>query len=528
MPPAQSTLITYAVFNHNLPAQRILKLLSQESIGITMKTAVIIYPHQLYHPHPLIAPDRHHILVEEPLFFGDTIYPAKFHKLKLMMHRATMKRYQADHLDGYSTNYIDYHSITHRDSIFKKLSDDGFTSLHIIDPTDEILTRRIHKYSAQYNLDLTLHNSPNFVTTPAQIEDYFAHNKYFQTDFYIWQRKRLHILLENDNRPVGGKWTYDSDNRKKLPKAVTLPSHPKTTHNPYITEARAYIEANFPDNYGKTDNFIYPTSHAEAQQALQQFLHIKVNNYGPYQDAITTRGDFLFHSLLSAPLNIGLLSPQHIIDATLDYYHDHITTVTLTSVEGFIRQIIGWREFMRAVYLRDGATQRTRNFFDHHRTLSSAWYKGTTGIPPIDDTIHKLNTHAYAHHIERLMILGNMMTLCEIHPDEVYRWFMEMFIDSYDWVMVPNVYGMSLYADGGMITTKPYISSSNYIRKMSDYKKAAWMDTWDGLYWRFIHKHRDFFGGNARLAMMTSHLKRMPADKLQAHINNAEAFLTTL
>lgn len=493
-----------------------------------MKTAVLIYPHQLYHPHPLINADRHHMLIEDPLFFGDSIYPARFHKLKLMLHRASMKRYQAEKLDGYSSQYVEYGEIDSLDFIFQMLSEDGFEAVEVIDPTDYILDLRIRKYCEQHGLQLTVHDSPNFVTTPQQLDEYFADNKYFQTDFYIWQRKRLRILLENDDSPVGGKWTYDSDNRKKLPKDVQLPDAPSPTENDYVREARDYVEEHFADNVGESDCFLYPTSHEEAEQVLHAFLAEKLDKFGPYQDAITTRGTFLFHSLLSAPLNIGLLSPQGIIDATLDYYHDHADTVTLSSVEGFIRQIIGWREFMRAVYLRDGSAQRNRNFFDHQRDLSEAWYTGETGIAPVDDTIEKLNTYAYAHHIERLMILGNMMTLCEIHPDAVYRWFMEMFIDSYDWVMVPNVYGMSLYADGGMITTKPYISSSNYIRKMSDYKKADWMPIWDGLYWRFIHKHRDFFAGNPRLAVMTSHLKRMSDKTLQAHLNKSGDFLDGL
>ncbi len=494
-----------------------------------MKTAILIYPHQLYSPHPLVNPDHHHVLIEEPLFFGDRVYPAKFHKLKLMLHRATMKRYQAEKLADYSNEYIEYRKIDRLDFVFKKLSDDGFEAIQVVDPTDYILDLRIRKYCERYDLHLTVHDSPNFVTTPAQIESYFSNNrKYFQTDFYIWQRKRLRILLENDDSPVGGKWTYDSDNRKKLPKKIALPDKPMITDNDYVREARDYVEKNFADNYGETDGFVYATSHDEAERVLKTFLDIKLNNYGPYQDAITTRDDFVFHSLLSAPLNIGLLSPQQIVDATVDYYHDHSDSVNLSSVEGFIRQVIGWREFMRAIYIRDGSAQRNRNFFNHQRQLSDKWYTGDTGIAPVDDTIKKLNTYAYGHHIERLMILGNIMTLCEIDPDAVYRWFMEMFIDSYDWVMVPNVYGMSLYADGGMITTKPYISSSNYIRKMSDYKKADWMPIWDGLYWRFIHKHKSFFAGNPRLAMMTSHLKRMNDDTLQTHLDTAEDFLDNI
>ena len=183
---------------------------------------------------------------------------------------------------------------------------------------------------------------------------------------------------------------------------------------------------------------------------------------------------------------------------------------------------------MRAVYLLKEDQERKANFFKHTRRLPSSFYKGTTGLDPVDIVIKRLGQHAYAHHIERLMVLGNAMLLCEIDPTEVYRWFMEMFIDAYDWVMVPNVYGMSQHADGGLITTKPYISSSHYIRKMSDFPEGDWCEIWDGLYWRFIHKHRDFFDQNPRMKVMTNQLDRMGKARLSAHLTVANRFLDSL
>jgi len=235
---------------------------------------------------------------------------------------------------------------------------------------------------------------------------------------------------------------------------------------------------------------------------------------------------FLFHSLLTASLNIGLLTPDQVVERTLAFAEDH--RVPLNALEGFIRQIIGWREFMRAVYLLKQDQERKTNFFKHTRRLPSSFYTGTTGLDPVDIVIKRLGQYAYAHHIERLMVLGNAMLLCEIDPTEVYRWFMEMFIDAYDWVMVPNVYGMSQHADGGLITTKPYISSSHYIRKMSDFPEGDWCEIWDGLYWRFIHKHRDFFDQNPRMKVMTNQLDRMGKARLSAHLTVANRFLDSL
>ncbi len=493
-------------------------------------SAVLIYPHQLYEKHPAIHKDHLHLLIEDLLYFKDSRYPMRYHKQKLMLHRASMKRY-ADEVLGagrYQYRYIEHQEIDDRlGYVFKMLADEGITTIHVADPTDYLLERRIRRYCKQYQLTLKWYDSPNFVTSKATLlsfwDDKDAHD-YFQTDFYIWQRKRLGLLLTDEGAPIGGKWTYDSDNRQKLKKDVTVPDAPSDFDNAYIQEARQYVETHFSDHVGQTDHFIYPTNHAEAKTYLDDFMAQKMDDYGTYQDAITNRAPFLFHSLLSSSINSGLLNPMQVVEAALAYY-DENDQARLASVEGFIRQIIGWREFMRAVYIKDGTTQRRDNFWGNNRDLSSAWYEGTFGIPPIDDAIQKAQTYAYNHHIERLMLVGNLMLLSEIHPDEVYRWFMDMFIDAYDWVMVPNVYGMSQYADGGLITTKPYISSSNYVRKMSDYKKGDWCDTWDGLYWRFIAKHEDFFKSNPRLAMMTSHLKRMSDETFEAHQKHANKFL---
>jgi deoxyribodipyrimidine photolyase-related protein len=225
-------------------------------------------------------------------------------------------------------------------------------------------------------------------------------------------------------------------------------------------------------------------------------------------------------------LNVGLLTPLQIIDSVLEYAKQN--DIPLNSLEGFIRQIIGWREFIRGIYVAKGTEERNRNFFQHKRKIPSSFYDGTTGIIPIDTTIRKLLKTGYAHHIERLMILGNFMLLCEFDPDEIYRWFMELFIDAYDWVMVPNVYGMSQFADGGLMSTKPYISSSNYLRKMSNYKKAQWQEIWDALYWRFIDKHREVFNKNIRMKFMVSMYDKMLTEKKEKFIIIADNYFKSL
>jgi deoxyribodipyrimidine photolyase-related protein len=249
-------------------------------------------------------------------------------------------------------------------------------------------------------------------------------------------------------------------------------------------------------------------------------------DFGAYEDAIVAENSILHHGVLTPLLNVGLLTPKEIIDTCLVYAEEN--NIPINSTEGFVRQIIGWREFIRGMYESRGSEERTRNFWNFKKKMPASFYDGTTGIDPFDQTLKKVLHTGYCNHIERLMILGNCMLLCEIDPDEVYRWFMELFIDAYDWVMVPNIYGMSQFADGGLFATKPYIGGSNYIMKMGNYKKGDWEDIWDGLFWRFMHIHRNFFEQNPRLGMLVGMFDKMSPDKKEQHLRNADEFLAQL
>jgi deoxyribodipyrimidine photolyase-related protein len=259
---------------------------------------------------------------------------------------------------------------------------------------------------------------------------------------------------------------------------------------------------------------------------LQEFFQTRFEEFGKYEDAIVQNEKWLHHSLLTPLLNVGLLSPSFVIDETLKYAAEH--QIPQNSLEGFIRQIVGWREFIRAVYELKGTEERTKNFWGFKRKIPESFWKGETGILPIDLTIKKVLETGYCHHIERLMVLGNFMLLCEFDPEEVYRWFMELFIDSFDWVMVPNVYGMSQFADGGIMSTKPYISGSNYLMKMSDYPKGDWQPVWDSLFWHFMDKQRAFFLGNPRLGMLVRTFDKMSVEKKEEHLIRADLYLNSL
>ncbi|MDP1843906.1 MAG: cryptochrome/photolyase family protein [Sediminibacterium sp.] len=490
-----------------------------------MSTVGIIFPHQLFEESILLNHCKTIYLVEEWLFFKQF----NFTKHKIVFHRASMKFYESQlKLKNINTVYIDaVDELSDIRVLIPHLKSKGVTTIEYIDTTDCWLEKRI-RAAAESAFKLVQHPSPLFLNPSEELATYFRGRKrMFQTDFYKSQRFGRNILMEDGKNPVGGKLTFDEENRLKYPKDKKAPVTVFVQPNAFYKEAITYTEKNFANNYGTLSNqFVYPTTFTESKQWLQTFLTERFEEFGAYEDAIVVKEHFLHHSILTPMLNVGLLTPQTIVDAALNYAKQHKTPIN--SVEGFIRQIIGWREFIRAVYELKGSEERTKNYWKFTRKIPASFWKGNTGIEPIDATIKKILETGYCHHIERLMVLGNFMLLCEFDPDEVYCWFMELFIDAYDWVMVPNVYGMSQFADGGLMATKPYISGSNYLNKMSDYKKGDWQNTWDGLFWRFMHTHRDFFLQNPRLGMLVRSFDKMAPEKQALHINNAEVYLKGL
>ena len=485
-----------------------------------MKKIGLVFPHQLYKNSTLVQACEKIYLIEDDLYFNQY----KFHKQKLVLHRASMK-YYADYIaDKTSVTYIQPTDKVSLESILEK---NQKNQIHYFISDDYLLGKRINRFIKKYNVESIQYENPNFINTQKEVADLLkVQKKYLMASFYSESRKRHKILLEDDNKPVGGKWSFDADNRKKVPKGTPIPKYKHPTENKYIAEAKDYVENNFKSNYGDINSFYYPITHQKAEEHLDQFIQERFVLFGDYEDAIVTEEHWLWHSILTPMLNIGLLCPKQIINKVLKAHSaQHFP---LNSLEGFIRQILGWREFIRGIYTLDGVKQRTTNHFGYSRKIPKSFWTGSTGIVPIDKTIKKLLKTGYSHHIERLMIMGNFMMLCEFDPDEVYRWFMEMYVDAYDWVMVPNVYGMTQYADGGLMTTKPYCSGSNYILKMSDYKKGEWCKTWNALYWRFIYVNQEEFAKNRRMSMMVNLARKMEGPKMDEQLKIAEEFLSSL
>lgn len=456
----------------------------------------ILYPHQLFQDISQLK-NKTVLLIEEPLFF--TQY--RFHIQKLVLHRASMKYYE-EYLKSNNISVLYFED----ESYFKTYGD---SEVYIYDVADDWLLKKIQKNF----LNLSILESPNFLNPNDS-------NKFFHK-YYINRRKDLKLFIDENQKPFGNKWSFDTENRNKLPKNNVLPLS-FSYSNRFVDEAKKYC-GKF-ESIGICKEFYYPITFDEAFANLNYFLQNKFENYGTYQDAIVKEKSFLYHSNISSSLNIGLLSLNDIIKSVAK------EDVPYNSKEGFIRQIIGWREFMHTIYKSSHVSLRTSNYFHFTKKISLKLISGNSGLMPLDDCIKKLSYTGYNHHIERLMILGNIFLLLEIKPNDVYEFFMANYIDAYDWVMVGNVYGMSGFSDGGSITTKPYISSSNYIIKMSsDYKKSeSWSTIWDGLYWRFLDKYKDLFQNNHRMKMQLALLQKMDTGKLQNHKNKAESFIKSI
>lgn len=403
-----------------------------------------------------------------------------FNKKKLVLHRASMKKHYAS-MKG-TKQYIEFKKVK---DVYSKLKN---SKVFVFDPNDAILMNELISKSNSTKFELLVHPSPGFILTTEEALEYGkGKKKYVNSAFYKMMRKKTGYLMTKNNSPIGGKWSFDQLNRKRLSPKMNIPNIPCEKEDKHIKEAINYVDKHFKNNYGESENFFYPTDRKEALTWLRHFINKRVEHFGPYQDFIAKDQDFLFHSILSSSINIGLLTPKEVCESVIDAYEKKKTS--LASCEGFVRQVISWREYVRMIYLTHGS--QNPNFFNQRRNINKKFYDGTTGISILDNEIQKAVKTAYSHHIVRLMVFANCMTMLGLKPEDMFTWFSELFIDAYDWVMWANVYGMGTYADGGMTMSRPYISSSNYLKNMSDYPKGEWMRQFDSLYYAFLGKHED-------------------------------------
>ena len=417
-------------------------------------STLLILPNTLFNKKYIPKEVKEIVIWEHPHFFTEY----KYNKKRLVLNRAALRHYYDKIKDSYSTTYVEYgekHRLPKEYIYF--------------DPVDRIKLPP----GGGKKID-----SPNFLLSTELIQEYRKKTKsFFFNGFYMWSKLKLNIIPSIKSQ--------DSKNRKTVPKGLPIPQLPSlgTIDKTYINNAESYVERNFPNNYGSSGGLNFPVTHATATRWLSQFITKKLKKFGDYQDYTLKDENYMFHSCLSSSINMGLLNPSDII-LKLSKIKE---TIPLNSYEGLIRQYF-WREYQRYcyVYLNEWHGE---NYFGSKGKLSKKWYDGTTGIDPVDDSIKEAFKTGYLHHIRRLMIVANYMNLSGVNHEQGRRWFTEFALDSYDWVMYQNI-DMGFFASGGKTSRKPYISSSNYVIKMSNYRKGPWSDAWDKLYKKFIQKNK--------------------------------------
>ncbi|TVR41804.1 MAG: hypothetical protein EA402_12750 [Planctomycetota bacterium] len=436
----------------------------------------------------------------------------RVHKHKVVLFFAAMRHY-AQELEkaGFPLFYRRLPASAAGPDFWQVLAEQMQTAhadcLRLVQPADRFFRRLLEQQACARGWQISYIPNPGFLTSDEVFSQWAQGRRLHAADFYRFQRQRLGLLLDQAGGPLGGRWSFDPDNRKPLPKGMAVPPLPQLQPTTILRQVQAMVARQFPDHPGVVEDFWLPVTRRQALIWFRDFLDHRLEHFGPYEDALPEREEILFHSVLTPVLNLGLMTPAEVVEAVAAH------PAPLASREGFIRQIIGWREFIRGIDLLHGDQQAKANHFHHHRQLSAAWWQGRTGVPPWDHALDMVRRRAWCHHIQRLMVLGNALTLCEIAPRAAYDWFMAGFCDSADWVMGPNVYGMALFSDGGIFATKPYLCGSNYLRKMGGWSAGPWCDGVDGLYWAFIGKHRQEFLANPRMAQAVRGYDRLSAER---------------
>jgi deoxyribodipyrimidine photolyase-related protein len=437
----------------------------------------ILFPTQLFELKyiPKEYHEHNFYLIEHEKFYGITD-GYNFNKKKIMLHKSSCLAYVDEMKSKINIKYVS--SYPDIDAKNKQVA--------MFDTVDKHINNEINAFYKKMDIKIDMIDSPNFMTNIENLKIYYdknkEHKRFFHHGFYNFQLK-LHDI------PYIKK-SYDSENRNAIPMNEKIPNMPKENDNKYIDVAIKFVNKKFKNNYGNTKYFYLPITHKESKAWLNIFMKKKMENFADYQDAIVPEEPFLYHSVISAIMNIGLLNPDYVIKMITVAYEEK--KISIKDYEAFIRQIIGWREYQRFIYLFLEEKIVTKNYFNNNGKLTKHWYDGTLGILPVDDAIKMAFEYGYLHHIMRLMIMCNFMNLSGIHPDEVYKWFMEFSTDSYEWVMIGNVYSMGMWSDGGITMRKPYFSSDNYIQNMTGgrYDSGEWNIIWKSMYYMFLLKNK--------------------------------------
>ena len=459
------------------------------------------------------------------------------HKAKVALFLSAMRHFAIElEEQQYPLTYIKESTLSIVEILSEQLKKKGVKRLVCTEPGEWRLKIAIEQLAQDLNIDLDMREDNHFYCSHQEFLTWATGKKELRLEyFYRLMRKTHHILVDANGDPEGGQWNFDQDNRKPYPKKgpgiIDAPS--SFVPDEITQEVMAYVVKTYPDHPGSLENFNWPVTRKQALEALDYFVEYRLRNFGIFQDAMWTDTPFGWHSILSSSLNLKLLNPREVVNAVLVAWKKY--SLDLSDVEGFIRQILGWREFVRGMYYLDMPKMAQDNFYEHKRKLPAWYWTGQTKMACMQDAIGQTLQYGYAHHIQRLMVTGNFALLAEILPSEVCDWYLAIYVDAIEWVELPNTAGMALFANGGRFTSKPYIASGAYIKRMSNYcssckykpdvrfgETACPVTT---LYWNLLIKHRSQFESSPRTKLMTANLKRISDADQQLIVEHAQHLL---
>lgn len=446
----------------------------------------------------------------------------------------------AKHLEhkGFNVSYLKITDKQNRQSLSENLlmviDKNKIEKFEYQQPDEYRLDAQLKNFCSSLKIPSEVYSTEHFFTDRNELKLFFEGKKQFLMEsFYRYMRKK-HDILMNESEPEGGKWNYDHENRKPVPKNEKIPDSLFFKHN--VSEIVAEINKAGCKHFGhiEEENFLWPINRDESLLLIDYFCKNLLQNFGTYQDAMVSDNWYLFHSRISFAMNTKMISPKEVIERVLNEYRNN-KNISISQTEGYIRQILGWREYMRGIYWAKMPEYATLNYFKHENKLPDWFWTGKTKMNCLSKTIGQSLTHAYAHHIQRLMITGNIALLLQANPSYVDEWYLGVYIDAIEWVEITNTRGMSQFADGGIVGTKPYISSSNYIHKMSNYCVGCYYQKekkhgdkacpFNSLYWNFYEQHRSLLEKNPRIGMMYITLNKMDNEEKQKIINQAKLYI---
>ena len=479
------------------------------------------------------------------ILFCEVIEEATYvqhHPKKIAFIFSAMRHFAKElQAEGYRIRYVTLEDPNNTGSfsgeVERALHDHDCQQIVVTEPGEWRVAEMFAKWSTQLKVPVTLLKDDRFLCSITEFQRWSKDKKQLRMEFFYREmRKKYKILLEEDGTPCGGHWNYDQQNRKKLNKKITLPNRPTHAQDQLTQSVLKLVSQRFSHHFGDIDGFDFAVTRKQALLELDYFLEQCLPVFGDYQDAMLTGEPYLYHSRLSAYINVGLLFPLEICQRAETQFRNH--HAPLNAVEGFIRQIMGWREFVRGLYWQFMPEYRELNYLNASRPLPAFYWGKPTQLFCVSEAVRHTQQHAYSHHIQRLMITGNFALLAGINPTEVCQWYLEVYVDAFEWVELPNTLGMALFADGGKMGSKPYAASGKYIQRMSNFCKSCQYDPnltigenacpFNSLYWNFMGTHRSLLHGNPRLNYAYRYWDQLTTSEQQALQHQAALVLSKL